>query len=127
MPKTLQSIAFWVFAETTVELKLQEECMLQHVELDGNRRPVRRDSGLLPQGASSRILLPGIHGFLFAHPISFSITKGKAEFAMKGGKDPWPLPPPPVKAEFEEVRLEDWEAGYKTIFLCVADDPRRAV
>lgn len=127
MPKTLQSIALWVFEETTVELKLQEECMLEHVELDENKRPVKVKSGLLPKGASSKTLPPGIHGFLFEHAISFSITKGKAEFAMKGGKDPWPLPPPPVKAEFEEVKPEDWEAGYKTIFLCVSDDSRRAV
>lgn len=117
MPKTLQSVAFWVFEETTVELTLQEQCMLQHVEIDGNKRPVKRDSGELPVGTSFKILPPGIHGFMFEHAISFSITKGKAKFAMKGGKDPWPLPPPPVKLEFKDVKLEDWETGYKTTFL----------
>lgn len=120
MPETLQSVAFWVFKETTVEFKLQEECKLQHVEIDGNKRPVSRDSGLLPKGASSKTLPPGIHGFLFEHAISFSITQGKAEFAMKGGKDPWPLPPPPVKVEFKEVRLEDWKAEYQEVFLHVS-------
>lgn len=126
--KEMKSYAFWVLEQSEVAIEVEVDCDWQRLLLENGHLVVKINgqhgaTALKGGGKHELALQPGIYGLATEGTVGHAIKNGKVEVRIKGGKDPWPLPPPPpVPQGFEGVTKDVCRDDYERVFLVAGDD-----
>lgn len=123
----MKSYAFWVLEEGDVVIEVEADCDWQRLLFEDGGLVVKinqqHGASALKGGQKHQLTLgPGIYGLVSEGKVGYAVKKGKVEVRIREGKDPWPLPPPPVPQGFGQVTEAALRDFVERAFLMVGND-----
>lgn len=122
----MQSYAFWVYEQSKVVIEVEADCDWQRLLFENGGLVVKineqHGASALKGGQKHQLTLgPGIYGLVSEGKVGYAIDERKVEVRIREGKDPWPLPPPPVPQGFEQVTEAALRDFVERVFITAAD------